>query len=114
MGQKTKIQWTEATWNPIRGCSRVSEGCRFCYAEVMAARFAGPGQPYEGLASRTPSGPRWTGDVQLVEKHIFDPLHWKRPQRVFVNSMSDLFHEQLDDDQRQSDDHPGQIFFHGA
>ena len=93
------ITWTEETWNPIRGCSRVSEGCRHCYAETMAARFSGPGQPYEGLARSTPSGPRWTGKVRLVEEHLADPLRWKRPRRVFVNSMSDLFHEALSNEQ---------------
>lgn len=93
------ISWTEQTWNPIRGCSRVSEGCRNCYAETMAARFSGPGQPYEGLAKSTPSGPRWTGKVMLVEDHLADPLKWTRPRLVFVNSMSDLFHEALTNEQ---------------
>ena len=55
------ISWTEETWNPVRGCTRVSEGCRNCYAERVAARFSGPDQPYEGLARMTPSGARWTG-----------------------------------------------------
>ena len=92
------IAWSDETWNPVRGCSRVSEGCRNCYAETMAARFSGVGQPYEGLAKMTPSGPRWTGEVRLVSEHLADPLRWKRPQRVFVNSMSDLFHEKLPDE----------------
>lgn len=87
------ISWTDETWNPIRGCSKVSEGCRNCYAMHMAARFAGPGQPYEGLALASPA--RWTGEVQLVTKHLDDPLRWQRPRRIFVNSMSDLFHENL-------------------
>jgi protein gp37 len=95
MGDKSKIEWTEATWNPIRGCSRVSEGCRNCYAEAVAARFSGPGQPYEGLAKMTSHGPRWTGQVRVVKEHLFDPLQWRSPRRVFVNSMSDLFHEKL-------------------
>ena len=92
------IAWTDESWNPVRGCSRVSEGCRNCYAETMAARFSGVGQPYEGLAKMTPSGPRWTGEVRLVSEHLADPLRWKRPRRVFVNSMSDLFHEKLPDE----------------
>ncbi|MCR4338625.1 MAG: phage Gp37/Gp68 family protein [Gemmatimonadaceae bacterium] len=96
MSGKTKIQWCDKTWNPIRGCSRVSEGCRNCYAEKVAARFSGPGQPYEGLATRGPA--RWTGKVQLVEKHLADPLRWRDPSRIFVNSMSDLFHEALPDE----------------
>jgi len=95
MGRKSKIEWTDATWNPIRGCSRVSEGCRNCYAELMAARFSGPGQAYEGLAEMTPAGPRWTGKIVLVEKHLEDPLRWKKPRKIFVNSMSDLFHEDI-------------------
>lgn len=109
MSDDSKIEWTDATWNPIRGCSRVSEGCRHCYAERVAARFSGPGQPYEGLAVRklrvvsddeqTTVG-RWTGAVRMVPEHLADPLRWRRPRRVFVNSMSDLFHESLADDQR--------------
>ena len=100
------IAWTDATWNPVRGCSRVSEGCRNCYAERVAVRFSGPGQPYEGLAYGGPRHPEtgrvqtgrrghWTGKVRLVPEHLADPLRWKRPRRVFVNSMSDLFHERL-------------------
>ncbi len=93
------IAWTEQTWNPIRGCSRVSEGCRFCYAETVAARFSDPGMAYAGLAKRTAAGPRWTGEVRLIEEHLLDPLRWTRPRRIFVNSMSDLFHEKLTDDE---------------
>jgi protein gp37 len=94
MSANTGIQWTDATWNPIRGCSRVSEGCRNCYAEVVAARFSKPGQPYEGLARRTANGgAHWTGKIMFVEKHLEDPLRWRKPRRIFVNSMSDLFHE---------------------
>lgn len=91
----TGIEWTDETWNPVRGCSKVSEGCRYCYAMSVAARFSGPGQPYEGLATRSPA--RWTGKVAFVESHLTDPLHWKKPRRVFVNSMSDLFHEDIPD-----------------
>jgi len=87
------ISWTNETWNPIRGCSKVSEGCRNCYAMNVAARFSGPGQPYEGLALQAPA--RWTGQVKLVEDKLKDPLRWKRPRLIFVNSMSDLFHESL-------------------
>ncbi len=92
---KTTIGWTDMSWNPIRGCTRVSEGCRNCYAERMAARFSGPGGPYEGLARNTSSGPRWTGEVRVVEEHMDDPTRWRKPRMVFVNSMSDLFHEGL-------------------
>lgn len=93
----TKIEWTDATWNPIRGCSRVSEGCRNCYAERVAARFSGPGMPYERLAQMTKEGPRWTGTIRLVTEKLFDPIRWKRPRRIFVNSISDLFHENVPD-----------------
>ncbi len=96
MSDKTGIEWTDATWNAIRGCTRVSEGCRNCYAEGVAARFSGPGLPYEGLARRTSSGePRWTGEVRVVDSHLHDPIRWKRPRKIFVNSMSDLFHEKV-------------------
>jgi len=98
----TKIQWTQRTWNPVRGCSRVSEGCCYCYAESLAARFSGPGQAYEGLAKITPGGPRWTGEVRLVQGRLDLPLHWREPCSIFVNSMSDLFHEDLrEEDIRQ-------------
>src|SRR5215831_7782791 len=98
MGDRSKIEWCDATWNPVRGCSRVSAGCRHCYAERVAARFSGPGQPYEGLAARMP-GSKWTGVVRLIPEHLADPLRWKRPRRIFVNSMSDLFHEKLTNEQ---------------
>ncbi|HEY1814851.1 MAG TPA: phage Gp37/Gp68 family protein [Kofleriaceae bacterium] len=102
MGDATSISWTDATWNPIRGCSRVSDGCRHCYAEAVAARFSGPGQPYEGLAKigvRTGHHPKWTGEVRFIADHLADPLRWKKPRRIFVNSMSDLFHENLTNEQ---------------
>jgi protein gp37 len=107
MGRTTGIEWTDSTWNPIRGCSRVSEGCRNCYAEAVAARFSGSGQPYDGLASFRVIGagkpeervePAWTGKVRLIEQRLDDPLHWREPRKIFVNSMSDLFHEGVDSD----------------
>ena len=98
MGDKTHIQWTDATWNPLRGCSKVSEGCRNCYAMGVAARFNGPGQPYEGLAVRTANAPQWTNKIMLVEDKLTEPLHWTRPRLIFVNSMSDLFHPDVPDD----------------
>lgn len=97
MAQKSSIEWTDATWNPIRGCTRVSEGCRHCYAERMAARFSGPGQPYNGLATFSKGGARWTGVVRVVPEILDLPLRWQKPRTVFVNSMSDLFHEQIGD-----------------
>lgn len=120
MGDKTGIQWCDATWNPIRGCSRVSEGCRHCYAEAVAARFCGPGQPYEGLVKVITTekvhrrdfangsvelrkvetrDARWNGEVRFVAEHLADPLRWRKPRRIFVNSMSDLFHESLTNEQ---------------
>jgi protein gp37 len=103
MADKTKIEWTDATWNPIRGCTRKSEGCRNCYAEVMAARFSDPGQWGHGLAQRValPGGGtdhRWTGKVELVDAALDLPLRWREPRRIFVNSTSDLFHEKVPDE----------------
>ena len=88
--RKGGIAWTETTWNPIRGCSKVSPGCDNCYALAMASRFSGPGKPFEGLVM--PFGTsEWTGAVRFIPEHLSDPLHWRTPRRVFVNSMSDLF-----------------------
>jgi len=102
MGRETGIEWTDSTWNPIRGCSRVSEGCRNCYAESVAARFSGAGAPYEGLAKFVVVADgveaRWTNEVRLIEKHLEDPIRWKKPARIFVNSMSDLFHPGVKDE----------------
>jgi protein gp37 len=102
MSTKTGIEWTDATWNPIRGCSRVSEGCRHCYAEKDANRFSGPGKPYEGLIQLDPAtgkgNGKWSGQIKFVEKHLLDPLRWKAGRRIFVNSMSDLFHEGVTDE----------------
>ena len=89
--RKDGIAWTDETWNPLRGCSKVSSGCKNCYAQTMAARFAGPGQPYEGTIDRG----RWNGRIRLVPEKLGEPLRWRRPRRVFVNSMSDLFHEDV-------------------
>lgn len=97
MGNKTNIEWTDATWNFLRGCTRVSRGCVNCYAERIAARFSGPGMPYEGLAGYRNSQPRWTGEIRFDEKTLLAALKWRKPRRVFVNSMSDLFHEKVED-----------------
>ena len=94
----SKIEWTDKTWNPIRGCSRVSAGCENCYAEKMAFRFSGPGQPYEGTVEKTSKGPRWTGKIGVNRKDITAPHSWKKPRMVFVNSMSDLFHPNVQKD----------------
>ncbi len=103
---KTSIEWTDCTWNPVRGCTRVSEGCRNCYAERQAARYSGSVDrlgvplggkdlPFHGFAENTKAGPRWTGRVELIPHMLDKPLHWREPKRIFVNSMSDLFHEAL-------------------
>lgn len=93
----TKIEWTDKSWNPVRGCTRVSHGCEHCYAERQAHRFSGSGQPYEGLTEIGPKGPRWNGKIRLVPELLEEPLRWRKPCRVFVNSMSDLFHEAVPD-----------------
>jgi len=79
------IEWTEATWNPLTGCSKVSPGCAHCYAETFAERWRGiPSHPYEqGF------------DLRLWPARIEQPLRWRRPRMIFVNSMSDLFHEEI-------------------
>ena len=81
MSERSAIEWTDATWNPVRGCTKVSPGCAHCYAETFAERFRGvPGHPYEqGF------------DLRLVPEKLGDPLRWRRPRMIFTNSMSDLF-----------------------
>lgn len=92
----TSIEWTEKTWNPLRGCSLVSPGCTNCYAMKQAHRYAGEGKPFAGLTrKRDKGGPVWTGEVRFVEHMLELPLTWRQPQRVFVNSMSDLFHDDV-------------------
>lgn len=95
---ETSIEWTHRTWNPVRGCSRVSEGCRHCYAERMASRFAAPGKTFHGFAKASGTS-GWTGRVELIYDKLREPRSIRKPQRIFVNSMSDLFHERLTDDQ---------------
>jgi protein gp37 len=93
----SRIEWTGTTWNPVRGCSRVSEGCRHCYAERQAIRQSGPGKLYEGLVESHAGGPRWTGKLVLDQERLAEPSSWRKPRLVFANSMSDLFHEALPD-----------------
>jgi protein gp37 len=87
MSTGTKIEWTDATWNPLRGCVKVSPGCAHCYAETFAERFRGvPGHPYEqGF------------DLRVVPEKLTEPFHWPTPRMVFVNSMSDLFQPRVPD-----------------
>jgi len=91
----TTIEWCTKSWNFLRGCSLVSAGCTNCYAQRQAHRFAGPGGKYEGLTRLTGHGPRWTGDVRLVPELLTWPMRLRKPERIFVNSMSDLFHEDV-------------------
>src|SRR5690348_3685922 len=98
MSGTSSIEWTDKTWNPVRGCSIVSPGCTNCYAMKFAHRFHGAGQAYEGLTTMSKGGPVWTGKVRLVENELHTPWHWKKPSRIFVNSMSDLFHDDVPDD----------------
>jgi len=85
MSKKSTIEWTEATWNPVRGCTKISPGCTHCYAETFAERFRGvAGHPYEqGF------------DLRLVPEKLLDPSRWNVPKTIFVNSMSDLFHHSV-------------------
>ena len=142
MAANSNIEWTDSTWNPIRGCSPVSPGCKNCYAAKTAQRFSKPGGPFEGLVRINAAGVRtdeWNGKIAFIEKRLFDPLKWGeffiespevvvgqdsngnkyvmpkntrsmksveaasrawRPRRIFVNSVSDLFHENVTDEQR--------------
>ncbi len=91
MSEKTQIAWCNSTWNPVRGCSVVSPGCTNCYAMTMAHnRFGGLGMPYEGLTNKHGA---WNGRIRLVPHMLDQPRKWRKPRMIFVNSMSDLFHE---------------------
>ncbi len=95
MADKSNIGWTNATWNPVRGCTRVSEGCRNCYAEVLAARHSYEGGWGYEVAHYLNGEARWTGVIEVPNHAMKLPLKWKAPRMVFVNSMSDLFHEKV-------------------
>jgi protein gp37 len=88
MSDSSKIEWTDASWNPVTGCTKVSPGCDHCYAETFAERWRGvPGHHFE------------TGfDVTLRPERLEEPHRWRKPRRIFVNSMSDLFHESVPDE----------------
>jgi protein gp37 len=89
----SKIEWTDETWNPVVGCQVISPGCTNCYAMKMAGRLEAMGVPhYAGTTKKTKAGFVWTGKMAAAPAHIlFQPLHWRRPRKIFVNSMSDLF-----------------------
>jgi protein gp37 len=101
MGDKSNIEWTDATWNPIVGCSIVSPGCTNCYAMSMAARIEAmqPRSHYDGTTMKVKGKPVWTGQLAMAPDHILTaPLRWKKPRKIFVNSMGDLFHESVPDE----------------
>jgi protein gp37 len=92
MSANSKIEWTDATWNPVRGCTKISPGCTHCYAETFSERFRGvPGHPFE-----------FGFDLRLVPEKLAEPLKWASARMIFVNSMSDLFHEDVPDDYVES------------
>src|SRR5580698_4439615 len=87
VANNSKIEWTDATWNPVRGCTKISPGCKHCYAETFAERFRGvKGHPYEQAF-----------DLRLVPEKLAEPFRWSGPRTVFVNSMSDLFQPEVPD-----------------
>ncbi|WP_137045163.1 DUF5131 family protein [Pseudolabrys sp. FHR47] len=95
---ETAIEWTDATWNPVAGCTVISPGCTNCYAMRMAARLeAMPLEKYDGLTRQSGGRAVWTGKIKLDEKALDAPRKWARPRRIFVNSMSDLFHDKVDE-----------------
>ncbi|MFG1465219.1 phage Gp37/Gp68 family protein [Xanthobacter sp. DSM 24535] len=101
MGDNSKIEWTDATWNPIVGCSLESPGCTNCYAMSMARRIElmQSTSHYVGTTKVVNGNAVWTGKIALAPEHILtQPLRWRRPRRIFVNSMSDLFHESVPDE----------------
>lgn len=96
MGESA-IEWTDATWNPVAGCTAMSAGCTNCYAIHMARRLEAMGvEKYAGLTRRSGHRTVWTGAVRLDEAALSTPYRWRRPRKVFVNSMSDLFHPAVD------------------
>lgn len=97
MSTGTGIEWTQATWNPVSGCTRASAGCDHCYSVTMTNRLAGMGQAkYAGLTVVNPKGDRhFNGVVRTHDDALEVPLRWKKPRRIFVNSMSDLFHKDV-------------------
>jgi protein gp37 len=96
---ETQIEWTDSTWNPVAGCSIVTAGCTHCYAMEMAKRLEAMGMAkYAGLTRRSGKRTVWNGVVREDRQALQIPHRWKKPRKVFVNSMSDLFHDQISDD----------------
>jgi protein gp37 len=99
MATISKIEWTDATWNPVSGCLMVSPGCTNCYAMRMAARLQAMEHPsYAGVIRKSGGRPVWTGRLHLNEAALEVPLRWRTPRRIFVNSMSDLFQDGVPND----------------
>lgn len=99
MGDHSAIEWTDATWNPVAGCTRVSAGCDNCYAARLAATRMKHTRQQKGLATITRSGQAaFIGKIRLLPERLEQPMHWRRPRRIFVNSLSDLFHQDVPDE----------------
>lgn len=98
MGGSSEIEWTDVTWNPVAGCTIASAGCTNCYAMRMAARLQAMGhKKYAGTTRKSGGRYVWTGRVNIDESSLSAPLEWRKPKRIFVNSMSDLFHSDVPD-----------------
>jgi protein gp37 len=95
---KTSIEWTDASWNPIVGCTEVSPGCANCYAARLAATRLSGVPAYKDLAILNNGKPRWLGNVAFLAERLEEPLHWRKPRRIFVCDMGDLFHESVDNE----------------
>lgn len=96
---QTQIEWTDATWNPVAGCSLASAGCKHCYAMQMARRLEAMGvEKYKGLTQKRGKRITWNGVVREDTNSLSIPYKWRKPRKIFVNSMSDLFHEDVSDD----------------
>src|SRR4029079_10879062 len=96
---ETQIEWTDATWNPVVGCSIATSGCTHCYAMEMARRLEAMGvAKYDGLTRRSGNRTIWNGVIREDRGALGIPLSWKKPRKIFVNSMSDLFHDKVSDD----------------
>jgi len=98
MADNTPIEWTDATWNPITGCSVHSAGCKNCYAMLLAGTRLSSHSSRVGLTVDTKAGPVWTGEVRFNEQWLTEPLRWRRPRRIFVVAHGDLFHEAVPDE----------------
>jgi protein gp37 len=99
MAGLSDIEWTDATWNPVAGCSMISPGCTNCYAMRMAALLQSMDLPaYRGTTRKSGGRPVWTGKINLIEKALDVPLRWRKPRKIFVNSMSDIFQDGVPDE----------------